>query len=106
MKARVKHSRMLRVLAQFRIVFKSVRVHYQSVERRTGVSGAQVWALAQVAGRPGLRVGQLAAALAVHPSTATNLVRKLAALGFVERRRHGRDQRNVELFATPRGRKA
>ena len=94
---------MLEVLAQFRVVFKSIRRHYQSVERRAGISGAQLWALAEVAGKPGLKVGELARALAVHQSTASNLLRRLVGLGLVRRRRRGRDQRTVALFATPQG---
>src|SRR5215470_6227157 len=40
--------RMLEVLEQFRVIVKSIRRHYQDVERRAGVTGAQLWALAQV----------------------------------------------------------
>ena len=94
---------MLEVLEQFRIVFKSIRRHYQRVERRAGISGAQLWALSQVADKPGLRVGELARNLAVHQSTASNLLRRLVGLGLVKRRRHGRDQRSVALYATPQG---
>lgn len=99
----MKQPRMLEVLEQFRIVFKSIRRHYQSVERRAGISGAQLWALAQIAGRPGLKVGDLAKGLAIHQSTASNLLRRLEGLGLVTRRRQGKDQRMVALFATPQG---
>ena len=93
----------LQVLEQFRIIFKSIRRHYQDVEKVTGVSGAQLWALAHVAASPGAGVGALAQALAVHQSTASNLLRDLAARGLVMRRRGGADQRNVQLFATAKG---
>jgi hypothetical protein len=49
--------RMLEVLEQFRVIVKSSRRHYQDVERRAGLSGAQLWALAQIAEQPGARVG-------------------------------------------------
>jgi len=99
----MKQPRMLEVLEQFRIVFKSIRRHYQSVERRAGISGAQLWALAQIAGNPGVKVGELAKGLAIHQSTASNLLRRLEGLGLVTRRRQGKDQRMVTLFATPQG---
>src|SRR5947209_19998420 len=83
--------RMLEVLEQFRVIVKSIRRHYQDVERRAGVSGAQLWALAQIAEQPGGQVGALARALAVHQSTASNLVRGLEARGLVARERRGRD---------------
>jgi DNA-binding MarR family transcriptional regulator len=101
-----KHRKMLDVLAQFRVVFRSVRQHYLRVQRRSGVTGAQLWALAHVAGNPGTRMGQLARALAIHPSTASNLVRRLEALALVARRRRGRDQRTVQLYLTGKGEKA
>jgi DNA-binding MarR family transcriptional regulator len=95
--------RMLDVLEQFRVIVRSVRRHYQAVERQAGLSGAQLWALSEVAAKPGLKVGELARAMSVHQSTASNLVRRLHALGLVRRERRGRDQRHVELFTTPRG---
>src|SRR5581483_8063588 len=75
-----RHRKMLAVLAQFRVLFRSIRQHYQRVERRSGVTGAQLWAVVHVAGHPGAKVGELAKALAVHPSTASNLVRRLESL--------------------------
>ena len=97
--------RMLDVLEQFRVIVKSIRRHYQSVEARAGVSGAQLWTLAQIAGQPGCQVGELARALAVHPSTASNLVRVLSARGLVERQRRGRDLRHVQLYTSIKGRR-
>jgi len=97
--------RMLDVLEQFRIIVKSIRRHYQTVEARAGVTGAQLWTLAQIAGQPGCQVGELARALAIHPSTASNLVRDLAARGLVERQRRGRDLRHVQLYASVKGRR-
>src|SRR5581483_7463829 len=97
--------RMLDVLEQFRIIVKSIRSHYQTVQARAGVSGAQLWTLAQIAGQPGCQVGELARALAIHPSTASNLVRDLAARGLVERERRGRDLRHVQLYASAKGRR-
>ena len=93
---------MLEVLEQFRVIFKSIRRHYRSVEERSGISGALLWALAQVAANPGSQVGDLARALAIHQSTASNLLRSLAEekqLGSVPERqsfphisRHSRER--------------
>lgn len=94
---------MLEVLKLFRIVLKSIRSHYQNVERQAGISGAQLWALAHVADNPGITVGNLSSALAIHQSTASNLIRDLGASGFLTRRRLREDQRTVRLFATGKG---
>lgn len=93
----------MQVLQQFRVIFRSARRHFQDVEKITGVSGAQLWALSLVADNAGAGVGALARALAVHQSTASNLLRGLAARGLVARQRRGADQRNVQLFATAKG---
>ncbi|HYR36316.1 MAG TPA: MarR family transcriptional regulator [Burkholderiales bacterium] len=103
MKKTGRRRRMLEVLEQFRIIVQSIKRHYQDVERRAGLSGAQLWALAQVAETPGAKVGELARALAVHQSTASNLLRALEAQGLVTRERQGQDQRQVKLFASRKG---
>ena len=95
--------RMLEVLEQFRVIVKSIRRHYQDVERRAGVTGAQLWALAQIAGQPGSPVGELARALAVQQSTASNLVRELLKRRLVTRERRGRDLRHVQLYPSKKG---
>jgi DNA-binding MarR family transcriptional regulator len=102
-KKSLQRRRMLEVLEQFRIIVKSIRRHYQDVERRARLNGAQLWALAQVAEQPGAKVGELARALAIHQSTASNLLRALEAQSLVTRERQGRDQRQVQLFASRKG---
>ena len=37
-----------RVLRQFRLIFSSVRRHFQLIEKSAGVGGAQIWALSLV----------------------------------------------------------
>ncbi len=103
MAARRKHPHMLAVLEQFRILFKSIRRHYYHVERQAGISGAQLWALVEVAADPGVEVGDLARTLAIHQSTASNLLRRLQTQKLVSRKRQGKDQRTVQLFATRKG---
>jgi MarR family transcriptional regulator, organic hydroperoxide resistance regulator len=98
-----KHRKMLEVLQQFRLLIKSIRGHYQKVENRSGVSGAQLWALAHIADHPGSKVGELAQALAIHQSTASNLIGRLESLGLVARTRVRHDQRSVELALTAKG---
>jgi DNA-binding MarR family transcriptional regulator len=93
----------LAVLEQFRVIFRSTKVHFQWVKEATGVSGAQLWVLAQLHERPGIRVTELAQALAIHQSTASNLIDKLAALGLVQRERSAEDQRVVHVSLTPGG---
>ena len=48
-----------------------------------GVSGAQLWAMERVAAAPGIGVGRLARELAVHQSTASNLVNSVPVAGGI-----------------------
>lgn len=93
------------VLRQFRIIFKSVRRHFQSVEDAVGVSGSQIWALAKIAEQPGLRVTGLAKAMSIHQSTASNLVESMVGQGLIRRVRGAQDSRVVMLEITEEGQK-
>jgi len=92
-----------RVLQQFRVVFNAVKTHFQQVERKAGVGGAQVWALSVIRDRPGIGVNALATTLNVKQPTASNLVRNLSQQGLIEVRREGPDRRAVQLYATGPG---
>ena len=94
-----------RVLKQFRIVFNAVKTHFQQVERRAGLGGAQVWALSLVRDHAGLGVNDLAAAMSVRQPTASNLVKGLVTQGLIETRREGPDRRAVQLHILPAGRR-
>lgn len=91
------------VLQNFRIIFRSARRHFHEVEERCGLSGSQLWALSVVAGAPGIRVKDLARAMAIQQSTASNLVEQLVRAGLVSRSRAKPDQRTVQLHTTEAG---
>jgi DNA-binding MarR family transcriptional regulator len=93
----------VRVLRQFRLVFNTVKTHFQQVEKRAGLGGAQVWALSVVRDRPGIGVNDLARALDVRQPTASNLVKALAAQHLIEVRKDPRDRRAVMLHLLPAG---
>jgi len=90
-------------LKRFRLVFKAVQQHSQWVETQCGVSSAQLWALWQLSETPGLRVSDLAKAMSIHQSTASNLLDKLEKSGLIRRDRSGPDQRVVQLHLTEQG---
>lgn len=93
----------LSVLMRFRILIRSAQRHSQWIERRSGVTGAQLWALQELSDEPGLRVGDLAKRMALHQSTASNMVDKLDTQGLLRRERGSPDQRVVRLYLTPEG---
>lgn len=93
----------VRVLRQFRLVFNSVKTHFQQVEKHAGLGGAQVWALSVIRDQPGIGVNDLARALDVRQPTASNLVKALAEQDLIEVRKHERDGRAVMLHVRPAG---
>lgn len=98
-----KYKQMLEVVTQFRVVISNLKTHYREVEAVTGVGGAQLWALTAISKHPGIQVGELARELAIHQSTASNLVDRLVMLGHVKRVREDNDLRAVMLHLTASG---
>jgi DNA-binding MarR family transcriptional regulator len=84
-------------------LFRVVQANMQSLEKQSGLSGAQLWALWQLSVAPGMKVSELAKALFIHLSTASNLLDKLEKRGYLYRQRSGNDSRVVYLHLTPDG---
>src|SRR5512140_671976 len=102
-KAAAGQKKRLEVLKQFRILFRSIKRHYQWVEQECGLSGALLWAMAEIGGAPGIKVSDLAQQLGIHLSTASNMLRRLEELALVKRMRIGDDHRVVRLQLTAKG---
>ncbi len=91
------------VLRRFRSVFNAVKTHFQQVQRTAGIGGAQLWALSLIGAQPGIGVGGLAAAMDVHQSTASNLLKVLLKAELVSAQRDGVDRRTLKLRITAAG---
>ena len=96
----------LDVLQQLRVLVRLAGNHSAQIERSTGISGAQLWALDEVARADGLRVGELARRLRVHQTTASTLLNRLEAAGLVRKGRSPDDQRIVHIHLSAAGRRA
>lgn len=94
------------VLRQFRQVFNAVKTHFQQVERKVGLGGAQIWALSVVRDTPGIGVGELSRAMDIHQSTASNLVKVLVERELMAADKGSNDRRAVQLRLLPAGAKA
>lgn len=95
----------LQVLGKFREVFRAAKLHFGSVHKSVGVSGAQLWALSELYEQPGLRVSELAARLSLRQSTVSNMIDQLARARHLKRERGDADQRVVRLYLTASGQK-
>ena len=91
------------VLKRFRLIFKAVQQHSQWVEAHCGVTSAQLWAMWELSQNSGLKVTELAQAMAIHHSTASNMLDKLAKKGLIIRERVSHDQRVVTVTLTEAG---
>src|SRR5471032_1852289 len=95
----------LDALKRLRIVIRAAQRHSSWVEKQCGVSGAQLWVMQELLEQPGLRVGELAAKLAIHQTTTSNLVEALVKKSYVLKARDQRDQRVVTLMLSEQGQK-
>lgn len=93
----------LEVLRLFRLIFKSVRKHFQSIEDELDISGSSLWAIAVISDQHGISITELARAMSVHQSTASNIIAKLVDQNLVRKERKQDDNRIVGLFITELG---
>lgn len=94
------------VLRQFRQVFNAVKTHFQQVERKVGLGGAQIWALSVVRDTPDIGVSDLSRAMDIHQSTASNLVKVLVERELLAADKASNDRRAVQLRLLSAGAKA
>lgn len=87
----------LRTLQNFRLVFGSARRFDTEVRRAAGISGSLLWALSEIASTASMSVNQLADRMALHQTTASNIVNGLLKRNLIRRSRAKLDQRVAEL---------
>jgi MarR family transcriptional regulator, organic hydroperoxide resistance regulator len=73
------------------------------MERTLGVTGPQRMVVRLVGHQPGISAGDLARTLHVHPSTLTEVLRRLTERGILERTRDPSDARRALFRLTRRG---
>ncbi|MGE5243283.1 MAG: MarR family winged helix-turn-helix transcriptional regulator [Betaproteobacteria bacterium] len=93
-----------RALDAFRRIVQALRVSTREAERLVGLSGAQLFALQQLATMPGASVNDLAALTFTHQSSVSVVVRHLVERRLVEKVVARDDRRRVRLALTETGR--
>lgn len=91
------------IVQDLRVVVRTIQAHSRWVEKQSGVSGVQLWAMWELFESPGQKVSELSRALSIHQSTASNMLDKLEEKSLIRRDRSGPDQRVVQLFLTKKG---
>ncbi len=92
-----------KVLRRFRVVFNAIRTHFRQMEKQVGLGGAQVWALSLIKANPGIGMGEVAAQMDIHQSTASNLIKGLLRKELISLNKDPEDRRNVHLKILPAG---
>jgi DNA-binding MarR family transcriptional regulator len=95
----------LNALQSLRTVFGSARTHDAEVRHVAGIPGSQLWALAEIGDQPGITVNGLAVRMALHQTTASNLVNSLVEHKLIRRARDGSDRRIVHLHPSAEGKR-
>jgi DNA-binding MarR family transcriptional regulator len=95
----------LKALQSLRTIFGSARTHDAEVRRAAGISGSQLWALSEIAQRAGITVNGLADRMALHQTTASNLVNSLVNQKLIRRVRDESDRRIIHLHPSAEGKR-
>lgn len=82
----------------------ALRLGSRVLERRLGISGAQLFVLQKLADGPVASLNELAARTFTHQSSVSVVVRRLVARGLVARTVFADDARRVAIALTPAGR--
>lgn len=88
---------------KFRQIFRAAKLHFATVEKSVGVTPAQLWALREITEKPGLKVTELANAMALHQSTVSNLLGELSRRKLITRKTASEDARVVRVHLLPAG---
>lgn len=93
-----------RALREIRRLVASLQHSARAVERRTGLTNAQLFLLGALSTHEPLSMGELATMARTQQSTVSIVVQRLVHNRLVRRRRSAVDARRVLLTLTPRGR--
>jgi DNA-binding MarR family transcriptional regulator len=93
------------VVRSLRRLFKGIHEYSKAMQRRSGLSAPQAWALLLVDADPGISLGRLSERMYAHPSTVSGIVDRLVNRGALRREVDPEDRRGICLSLTPAGRR-
>jgi DNA-binding MarR family transcriptional regulator len=98
------HRDVREALDALRRIVQVLRASSRDIERRVGLSSAQLFALHQLSGAPGASVNDLAARTFTHQSSVSVVIQRLVKRRLVAKETAPGDRRRVELRLTDSGR--
>jgi DNA-binding MarR family transcriptional regulator len=91
------------IIDNLRRVFQVINEQSKKVERETGLTGPQLWAIKLIAESAPIKVSVLARRMYLHPATVVGILDRLEGHGLVTRTRSLEDRRVVEIELTDKG---
>lgn len=92
------------VMDGIRAVVRALRLNTRAIEKKLGISLAQLWVLQILADKPAESLNELALATATHQSSVSVVVRRLVERELVSRTTAHQDKRRVRIELTEAGR--
>jgi len=92
------------IIDNIRRVFQAVNEYSKRAEKKTGLTGPQLWAMKILSDTAPLKVSQLAKRMYLHPATVVGILDRLEGKGLITRTRSRGDRRVVEIDLTIQGR--
>lgn len=92
------------IFDNLRRVFQVVHEHSRRVERHTGLTGPQVWAIRVISANEPIKISGIAKRMYLHTATVVGIIDRLEARGYVQRMRDTKDRRVVFVELTKEGR--
>lgn len=98
-----KSERVAGIVDNIRRIFQVVNEHSKLIERETGLTGSQLWAIKTIAEAGSIKPSDLARRMYLHPATVVGLIDRLVKRELVSRARSEEDRRVVEICLTAKG---
>jgi DNA-binding MarR family transcriptional regulator len=92
------------IFDNLRRVFQVVHEHSRRVEKDTGLTGPQVWAIRVIADHEPIKISGIAKRMYLHVATVVGIIDRLEARGLARRTRDTKDRRVVYVELTKEGR--
>ena len=100
-----KPAQVANIVDNIRRFFQVVNEHSKLVERETGLTGSQLWAIKTIAEAESIKPSELARRMYLHPATVVGLIDRLVKKGLVARDRSEQDRRVVAISLSEAGKK-
>jgi len=91
------------IIDNIRRVFQVVNEQSKKAERKTGLTGPQLWAIKTIAQGAPIMVSEIALRMHLHPATVVGILDRLETRGLVRRVRSTEDRRVVRVELTGKG---